>query len=77
VEGGEPLSVESLLVGSDHLQVKVSGVGLLKVNGEDYADPLGRVRRHPLPSLLLALADAALLALVVHLIFGQRQPPMR
>ena len=76
VDGGEPLSIESLSVGSDHLQVKVSGVGFVKVNGEDYTDPLGYVKRHPLPSLLLVLADAALLALVAHMLFGRRQPSM-
>jgi len=76
-EGAEPLSVESLLVGSDRLQLDVSGVGFVKVNGEDYADPLGRVRRHPLASLLLAAADAALLAWVVYLLFGRRRPAMR
>ncbi|HEX8150635.1 MAG TPA: toll/interleukin-1 receptor domain-containing protein [Pyrinomonadaceae bacterium] len=75
VDGGEPLSVESLQVGPDRLQVQVTGVGFLKVNGEDHADPLGRVRRHPLPSLLLAAADAALLAWVVHLLVGRRRPP--
>ena len=74
-EGGDPLVVESLLVGSDKLQAKVSGVGLVRLNGEDYADPYGRVRRHAGASLLLALADVALLAWVVHLIFGRRRPP--
>lgn len=77
VDGGEPLNVGGLLVGSDHLQVNVSGVGFVRVNGEDYTDPLGRVRRHPLASLLLALADAALLAWLVHLLFGKRRPSAR
>jgi hypothetical protein len=74
VDGGEPLSVESLLVGSDHLEVKVSGVGFVKVNGVDFADPLGRISRHPFLSLLLVVADAALLAWIIRLLFGRRRP---
>jgi hypothetical protein len=77
VDGGEPLGVESLSVGPDSLQVKVSGVGFVKVNGEDYVDPLGRARRHPLPTTLLALLDAALLAWFARLLFAGGRPSMR
>lgn len=73
LEGGEPLRVESLLVGSDRLEVKVSGVGFVKVNGVILADPLGRINRSPLLWLLLAVADATLLAWVIHLLFRRRQ----
>ena len=77
VDGGEPLTVESLWVGSDRLHLNVSGLGFVKVNGEDYIDPFGRVRRHPITSVLLAMADVALLVWVVHLLFGKRRPALR
>jgi hypothetical protein len=58
---GEWLNVESLSVGSDRLQIKVSGMGFVKVNGDDFVDPLGRMRKYPLVTILLAVVDAALL----------------
>lgn len=74
---GERLTVESLSVGSDRLQITVSGVGFVKVNGEDYADPLGRMRKHPLATILLAAVDFALLVWLLRLLFVRRRPPMR
>ena len=68
------LTVESLSVGPDRLQVRASGVGLIKVYGEDYTDPLGRVRRHALASLALALLDVALLVWLARMLFAPRRP---
>jgi TIR domain len=74
---GEWLNVESLSVGSDSLQIRVSGVGFVKVNGEDYVDPLRRMRKHPLATILLAVVDAALLVWFMRLLFVRRQPLIR
>lgn len=71
------LTVESLSVGSDRLQVTVSGVGFVKVKGEDYADPLGRMRKHPLVTILLAALDAALLFWFLRLLFLKKERPIR
>lgn len=72
VEGGEPLRVESLLVNPDRLEVKVSGLAFVEVSGHSVTDPLGRINRRPLLWLLLVVADAVLLAWLIHLLFGRR-----
>jgi hypothetical protein len=77
VVGGEPLSVESISVGSDRLLVRVSGVGFVQVNGKDFADPRGRIERHPFISLLFVMADTVLLAWLLHRLFDRRPSFMR
>jgi hypothetical protein len=52
-------------------------VGFVKVKGEDYADPLGRMRKHPLVTILLAALDAALLFWFLRLLFLRQERPMR
>lgn len=74
---GEWLNVESLSVGSDRLQVRVSGVGFLKVHGEDYLDLPGRVRKHPLAAILFAALDASLLVWLLRTLFTPRRDPAR
>jgi hypothetical protein len=76
-KGGEFLSVESLKVGSDEVQINVSGLGVVKVEGRDHLGLLGRIKNHPIPSTLLALCDAALIIWFMRLLFGRRRPSMR
>lgn len=59
--GGELLSVESLLVGSDEVQINVSGMGVVKAEGRDHLGPLDRIKTAPILSIFLALFDAALI----------------
>jgi hypothetical protein len=75
--GGELLSVESLKVGSDEVQINVSGLGVIKVEGRDHVGLLGRMKNNPIPSMLLALCDAALIIWLLRLLFGRRRPLMR
>lgn len=68
-DDGPLLIVSSLRVGSDQLQVSISGKGWVKINGEDKTvNFLDRVKENPLPSGVLASANAALLAWVARLI---------
>jgi hypothetical protein len=76
-QGGELLSVESLKVGSDSVQITVSGRGLVKVDGTDRVDLLDRIKTNPLLWILLALCDAALVVWFMRLLFSRPQPSMR
>jgi hypothetical protein len=76
-KGGESLSVESLLVGSNEVRVNVSGVGVVEVEGRDHVGLLGRIKNNPVPWALLALCDAALIIWLLRLLFGRRGPLMR
>jgi hypothetical protein len=77
LDGGELLTIESLKVGSDQIQVNVSGRGLVKENSKDYVNLIDRMKRHLLPTALLAVANVALLIWFMRLLFSQRQPTMR
>jgi hypothetical protein len=77
LEGGELLNVESLKVGSDRVQVNVSGRAWVKENGKDYVAHLERMKSHLLATILLAVADAALIIWLMRLLFGTRQPLIR
>lgn len=72
--GGEPLSVDGLKVGSDTVQVNVSGMGVVTVEGRDRVGLFDRIRANPVPSILLALCNAALIIWLVRLLFGRRRP---
>ena len=66
---GPPLTIYGLRIGSDQLQLSIAGKGWAKVNGEEVTvDFLNRVQENPIPSALLAAANAALLAWVTRLI---------
>jgi hypothetical protein len=75
--GDEFLSVESLKVGPDSVQIDVSGRGLVRVDGRDRVDLLDRIKANPIPPILLALCDAALIFWFTRLLFGRQQPSMR
>ena len=77
LEGGELLTVESLKVGSDRIQINVSGRGLVKENGKDYINLVDRMKRHLLLTALLAVGNVAILVWFMRLLFSQRQPMMR
>jgi hypothetical protein len=73
---GALLSVDSLKIGSNQLQLGVSGNGRVKINGEDVTvDLFDRAKRYPIPAGLLAAANAALLAWFMSLFSGKRQSP--
>ena len=74
LEGGELLTIESLKVGSDRIQINVSGRGLVKENGKDYVNLVDRLKRHLLIAVLLAVANVAILVWFMRLLFSQRQP---
>src|ERR1044071_5509676 len=77
LEGGELLTIESLKVGSDRIQINVSGRGLVKENGKDYVNLVDRMKRHLLIAALLAVANVAILVWFMRLLFSQRQPMIR
>lgn len=77
IEDGELLIIESLKVGSDRIQINVSGRGLVKENGKDYVNLVDRLKRHLLVAVLLAVANVAILVWFMRLLFSQRQPMMR
>jgi hypothetical protein len=77
LEGGELLTVESLKVGSDSIQINVSGRGLVKENGKDYVNLVDRMKGHLLLTALLAVVNVAILVWFMRLLFSQRQPIMR
>jgi hypothetical protein len=67
---GPPLTISGLKIGSDQLQLSIAGKGWVKINGEDVTiNFLKRVEENPIPSALLAAANAALLAWVARLVF--------
>jgi hypothetical protein len=76
-EGGELLNIQGLNVGSGRMQINVSGVGFVKVNGTDYVNLLARIKAHKLSTTLLLLTDAALLIWFVSLLLNRRQTSMR
>lgn len=76
-DGGALLNVEALKVGPDSVQVNVSGMGFVRVDGRDRVDLLGRIKTNPLAALLLALCDAALFVWLMRLLFSRRRPSMR
>ena len=76
LEGGELLIIENLKVGSDRIQINVSGRGLVKENSKDYVNLIDRMKRHLLTTSLLAVANVALLVWFMRLLFSQRQPTM-
>jgi len=66
---GPPLTIYGLRIGSDQLQLSIAGKGWAKIDGEDVTvDLLDRVQKNPIPSALLAAANAALLAWATRLI---------
>jgi len=70
---GSLLTVNGLKIGSDQLQLIVSGTGFVKIDGEDVTvDLFKRVQKYPLLLTLLGTLNAALVAWVVRLI---RKPP--
>lgn len=75
-QGGELLSVESLKVGSDNVQINVSGMGVVEMEGRDNTGLLGRIKNNPIASILLALSDAALIIWLMRLLFSRRRPLM-
>lgn len=77
LEGGELLTIESLKVGSDRIQINVSGRGLVKENGKDYVNLVDRMKRNLLTTALLAVANIALLVWFMRLLFSKRQPMLR
>ena len=66
--GGPLLTIHGLRVGSDQLQLSITGKGLVKIDGEDVTVNLSnRLRENPVFSGLLAAANTALLAWVARL----------
>lgn len=73
-QGGELLSVESLLVGSDEVKINVSGMGIVKAEDRDNSNLLNRIRTNPIASMLLALLDAALIIWLLRRPSGVPEP---
>ncbi len=66
-----PLRITSLKVGSDQLQVGMTGKGFVKIDGEDITvDFFERIKKYPLLAGLLLMANAALLAWLIRLVRG-------
>jgi hypothetical protein len=66
---GPLLTIHGLRIGSDQIQLSVSGKGFVKIDGGVFTvNFLTRVQENPILSALLAAVNAALLALVARLI---------
>ncbi|HKQ52352.1 MAG TPA: hypothetical protein VJT74_08295 [Pyrinomonadaceae bacterium] len=66
-----PLRINSLKVGSDQLQVGLTGKGFVKIDGEDITvDFFERIKKYPLLAGLLLMANAALLTWLIRLARG-------
>lgn len=70
---GELLSIDSLKVGAEQLQVSISGRGLVKVGGANFVNLSARIRSNPVPALLLALVDLALVIWFLRQLFWARR----
>lgn len=63
-----PLRISNLKVGSDQLQISMSGKGFVRIDGEDITvDLFERIKKYPLLAGFLAMANAALLAWLTRL----------
>ena len=72
---GPPLSISGLKIGSDQLQLNVTGNGWVKINGADRTvNVFERVEKYPLTSALLGALNSALLAWIGYAIFGHHKP---
>lgn len=60
VDEKSTLRVDSLKVGSKHLQLSVFGEGFVTLNGKDAVGLRERIERYPLMAMLLAIATVAL-----------------
>ena len=70
---GELLSIDSLKLGAEHLQVSVSGRGLVKVGGANFVNLSARIRSNLIPALLFAVLDLALVVWFLLQLFGARR----
>ncbi|HEV3471123.1 MAG TPA: toll/interleukin-1 receptor domain-containing protein [Pyrinomonadaceae bacterium] len=70
---GGLLNLDGLEVGPDSLLLGVSGRALVESGGAAYADPAARLKQHPAAAALFAVADLALLAWFLLLLFGARR----
>lgn len=72
---GEPLlTVHELKVGSDELQIKVSGKGTMSVNGQAATvDFMERAQKYPIPAAILAALNTALLTWFIRLISSKNE----
>lgn len=71
--GDSLLRVEGLRVGSNELQLLVSGEGMVSENGEKLTVNFWeRVQKYPLPAALLGALNVALIAWVARLLFSKR-----
>jgi hypothetical protein len=75
---GSLLDLYGLKVGSDQLQVSVSGQGWVKMDGKDLTvDLFERAGRYPIVTGLLTTANAALLGWILKLIFSSASAARR
>lgn len=76
-QSAELLSVDGLKVGSDEIQINVSGPGVVEMEGRDHSGLLERIKADPMPAMLLALFDVALVIWLMYTLFGRLRPSMR
>lgn len=66
-----PLRINGLKVGSDQLQVGITGKGFVKIEGEDITvDFFERIKKYPLLAGFLVMANATLLTWIIRLVRG-------
>jgi hypothetical protein len=76
MDGESLLNVYDLKIGSDELQVKVSGKGMMSVNGKEVTfDYMKQLEDRTLPAWILTGANAALLAWFIRLLSKKDAPP--
>ncbi|HEX8069532.1 MAG TPA: hypothetical protein VF546_06250 [Pyrinomonadaceae bacterium] len=74
-DGRASLNLADLKLGSDQLQLNITGNAWVKIDGADRTvNVFERVERYPLTSALLAAANSALLAWIAHALFAHRKP---
>lgn len=73
-DDGPPLTLSSLKVGSDQLQLSVAGTAWVEINGAPLTVNLfERLEKNRLLAALLGMGNATLLALIGRLVLGKRK----